>query len=241
MIDIHCHLLYRVDDGSGSPEESVAMLREAAKQGITAIILTPHYRHGMFPFDVERVIAHYKRIKPVAEELGITLYLGTEYHVNSQIVDYLRKGRCLTLAGTHYVLTEYDYNTEYSYMQNMTRELMMQGFTPVIAHVERYECILKKPVRAKELQSFGAMIQINCDAVLGMGGFAEKRCCKKLLQEAYVDIIASDSHGIENRVCHMEKCYSYVSRKYGEQVAELLMERNPARILAGNRIKYQER
>lgn len=239
MIDIHCHLLYKVDDGSGSPEESVAMLREAAAQGITAIIMTPHYRHGMFPFDLERVVAHYERIKPVAKELGIELYLGTEYHVNSRIIDYLRAGRCLTLAGTHYVLTEYAYGTEYSYIQNMTRDLILQGFLPVIAHAERYECIQKKPERAAELQSAGALIQINCDAVLGMGGHAEKRCCKKLLREAYVDIIASDSHGIEQRVCHMRKCYEHITKKYGGQIAQLLMERNPARILEGERIKYQ--
>ena len=55
MIDIHCHMTYGVDDGSKSIEESVAMLQEAKNQGIKAIILTPHYRHGMFTYPIEEI------------------------------------------------------------------------------------------------------------------------------------------------------------------------------------------
>ena len=39
MIDIHCHLLYGVDDGAKTIEESVAMLEAAKEQGISAMIL----------------------------------------------------------------------------------------------------------------------------------------------------------------------------------------------------------
>ena len=71
MIDIHCHLLYGVDDGAGTIEESVAMLKEAREHGIHGMILTPHYRHGMFSYPKEEIEEHFMQLKPYAEKLGI--------------------------------------------------------------------------------------------------------------------------------------------------------------------------
>ena len=105
MIDIHCHLLYGVDDGSKSLEESVEMLKIAKKQGITGIILTPHLRHGMFKHPLEKIERHYKKLMPYAKKLGIELKLGTEYHVATDMIDAFYGGLCHTLADTHRVFT----------------------------------------------------------------------------------------------------------------------------------------
>ena len=78
MIDIHCHLLYGVDDGAKTIEESVAMLEAAKEQGISAMILTPHYRHGMFAYPKEEIEEHFRILEPYAQKLGISLALGTE-------------------------------------------------------------------------------------------------------------------------------------------------------------------
>ena len=78
MVDIHCHLLYGVDDGAKTIEESAAMLQEAKNQGISAIILTPHYRHGFFAYPKEEIEEHFMRLSGVAKGLGIKITLGTE-------------------------------------------------------------------------------------------------------------------------------------------------------------------
>lgn len=234
MIDIHCHLLYRVDDGAHTIEESVEMLKEAKRQGIRAMILTPHYRHGMFGYPLAKVEEHYKNLLPYAKKLGIILKLGTEYHVNSDIVEAIKVGRCHTLADTKFVLTEYKYETQFSYIKKMSQELILNGYIPVIAHVERYACMTEDIDAAEELQDMGAWIQINADAVVGNHGRKVKKYCKKMLQAGYVDVIASDSHGIKERVCNMEDCYKYISKKFGEDYAEELMDTKPAQILSGN-------
>ena len=82
MIDIHCHLLYGVDDGAKTIEESVAMLEAAKEQGISAMILTPHYRHGMFAYPKEEIEEHFRILEPYAQKLGIYLALGTEYSMS---------------------------------------------------------------------------------------------------------------------------------------------------------------
>ena len=231
MIDIHCHMLFGVDDGPEKQEESVEMLKEAAAQGVTDIILTPHYRRGMFKFRKEETLARKAQLDAYAKEAGIRLHAGTEVHVNRDVIEYLEEGKCFTLANSEYVLTEYEYNTEYTYILQMTRELLRHGYIPVIAHVERYGCLVQKPERLEELRKIGALIQINAGAVVGQDGFLTKQYCKKILKNGWVDIVASDSHGIHKRICYMAKCHEYITRKFGEKLANRLMVKNPRKII----------
>lgn len=234
MIDIHCHLLYGVDDGPRTIEESVSMLEAARNQGIEAIILTPHYRHGMFSYPTETIAEHFTILKPYAAKIGIGLAIGTEYHVNGQIVEAMDSGRCGTLAGSHYVLSEYSHATEFSYMYQMTQEMVLHGYIPVIAHVERYACMTEDLSRAAQLRELGAWIQLNADAVLGLEGRGSKKYCKKMLAAGYVDVVASDSHGIKNRACHMQDCRKYLQKKFGDDYAGRLLRANPMKIITDN-------
>ncbi len=233
MIDIHCHLLYQVDDGAGSLEESAAMLREAKAQGVDEIILTPHYRHGMFSYPTDAIEENYIKLKNYADQLGVRLHLGSEYHVNSHIVEAFDTGRCHTLADGRYVLTEYAYHSEFAYIRQTSQELILHGYRPVVAHVERYGCMAEDVKLAHALQEMGVWIQVNADAVLGMEGRLAKKYCRKLLDEGWVDVVASDSHGLKKRACHLKKCCEYLQRKYGENYAKLLLCDHPAEIVRG--------
>ncbi len=101
----------------------------------------------------------------------------------------------------------------------------------MIAHVERYRCIREDINYAEELQMLGALIQVNADAILGIDGRKTKKFCKKALENDVVDIVASDSHGIRRRVCHLKKCYHYIEKKYGTARAKRLLSKNPKLIL----------
>lgn len=231
MIDIHCHLLYGVDDGAKKIEESVEMLKIAKKQGITGIVLTPHLRHGMFSYPLDKVEKHYEILKPHAQKLGIQLELGTEYHVATDMIDAFKDGRCHSLADSQYILTEYSHASEYSFVHKMTMESTFAGYVPIIAHVERYAC-LDDIDRIEELRRMGALIQINADSVLGLEGRRFKKYTRKLLKNRLVDVIASDSHGTQERVCNMQECYSVVAKKFGEDYAERIMQRIPSKIIS---------
>lgn len=232
MIDIHNHGLFEVDDGASSKKEAVRMLQDAAEQGITAIVLTPHYRHGMFKYQTELVDAHFAELKKEAEKIGIELFLGCEYHVNSRIIEYLQQGRCHPMADGKYVLTEYSYETEYAYIVEWTRILLRNGYIPIIAHAERYECMLRKPERIEEIIRFGAFVQLNADSVIGKIGFRVKRFCKKIVKDNYESlIIASDAHDMDERPSHMDQCYTYVSKKLGNEVAQAVFIQNPGEVV----------
>lgn len=230
MIDIHSHILYGADDGPEYIEESVEMLKDAKAQGVTAMIATPHYRHGMFSYAKNTVEQHFACLKSEAKKIGIELYLGTELHIDSMSVDHVESGRCHTLADTPYVLMEYKYDTPFPYIRESVQGMLRHGYVPVVAHVERYACMEKRS-NVEFLREIGAMIQVNADAIIGKDGFRAKMYTKKLLKEALVDFVASDSHGIQKRKSHMEKCQEYLYKRYDDRYVEKILEKNAEEIL----------
>lgn len=231
LIDIHNHTLFGVDDGPETIKESVAMLQGAAKQGIEAIICTPHFRQGMFGYEVDTVLAHYEELVPLASKEGIQLYLGCEYHVDGDMVEHLRSGRCKSLGGSDYVLAEYSHSTEAAYVRDSVHKLLANGYVPIIAHVERYACFTSTAL-SEEVRAMGAMLQCNADSILGIDGRVLEKNCKKLLKHGLVDIVASDAHGIQERKNHMSRCRQFVEKKYGQEYAEILFSVNPGKILS---------
>lgn len=230
MIDIHTHLLFDVDDGAKSLQESLAMIEDEKEQGVDAIILTPHYRHGMFPYQKEKIEENYRILKEESASLGVQLYLGTEQHVDSMTVKTLKTGRCHTLADTQYVLAEYRFETDFKFIKASIQDMISHGYIPIVAHVERYKCMddLKN---IELLREIGAMIQVNADAVIGKDGMRAKSYTKKLLKNGYVDFVASDCHGIKERSSNMGKCSEYLHKKYDYRYVDRILEENAKKIL----------
>lgn len=231
FIDIHNHTLFGVDDGPKEIETAIKMLEEAKAQGADAIVLTPHYRKGMFAYPVGKIESNFASLAQAAKKIGVRLYLGCEYHVNSDLISNIQSRKCRTLAESDYILTEYSWETEYTYIAEQTQRLLFCGYIPVIAHVERYQCFRKQPALCVELSNMGAMIQINADSVLGHAGFQAKQFCKKLLSRQWADVIASDAHDLAERSCRMGECRSRIEKKYGNEYAEALFVTNPMRII----------
>lgn len=235
MVDIHCHILYGVDDGSGSAETSRRIIDSMARQKITDVIATPHYRRHMFAYPQEAIEEAFRNISEYAQSAGIRLYPGCEYHVDHDIYSCLKDKRVHTLADTRYVLTEYSYSDDLPRIVEYTQELVMRGWQPVIAHAERCQVFQRKPKLIFEALDAGAMVQLNAGSILGTEGWGVKRCARKLLDLEAADFIASDTHDLEDRACRMEECRELVSRKYGEETAVRLFEKNAQQILSSIR------
>lgn len=231
--DIHNHSMFEVDDGAKDLEESMAMLRMAYEDGIRTIILTPHahYRRGWAtPEEIRDKVTRLQ--EQINEQCpGLSLYPGNELYFDSDMPDKIEYGEVCRLADTNYVLVEFSPQTEFLEIKRALREILCMGVAPILAHVERYECLYEKKDRVAELWDMGVYFQANAAGVLGVNGGREKSFLKHLLRKGCVQFIATDAHDTKERPPLLAKCVTYVWKKYGEEQALELFVRNPRRLL----------
>ena len=237
MIDIHSHVLYGVDDGAQSLDETRALLRQAYDQGIKTLIATPHQRKGRFEASRSTIDKHFQNLQTIAREVApdLTVHLGTEVFYSNSMLDRLEQGQILTLAGSDYVLVEFDYGLPYREIVRAIRAIQGLAYDVVIAHIERYDAFHKHPERVQEMRRLGCLIQVNAASLLPMGLFDRYKVLKKrarqLLDADLIDIIASDAHHVESRPYYMAEAYAFVAKKYGADYAHQLFVSNPEKII----------
>lgn len=234
IVDMHCHILPEVDDGAVSEKMAMEMIWSEKRQGVNRIILTPHYRVGVFETD-QKVIQHkFERLLELNERMktGVSLYLGCEFHRSSDMMEMLVSGQKPAMAGSKYVLVEFSHRDDYSRIRKTIYELSVKGWIPIIAHGERYPALMEDFDRVEEVLRLGGKLQITTGAVYGQHGFRYKRICKKLLTEDMVDFIATDAHDLKKRAPDFDRCIQYIEKKKGPAYARRVFVHNPGMILA---------
>ena len=234
-VDIHCHIMPGVDDGSRDMDTSLKMLEIAARDGITDVILTPHHKPLHHNVSVERNKIYTKRLQEAIDNAGINirLYSGNEIYYSDETQRELEEGKICTLAGSEYVLVEFHSTNPYSAICNAVYQIQGAGFIPIIAHVERYSDIVEHPAYVEELIDKGCYIQINALSVMGKYGFGIKLFSKKLLKNRLVHFVATDAHDIKKRAPRMADCRAYIQRKYGKDYADRIFYDNAMSVIRG--------
>ncbi len=223
IADIHTHVLPKVDDGSSSMEESLEMLKIAEQEGITHLICTPHQKYG----GRTGRSAAFKSLTEEAAKAGskIKLYLGAEVLYFRDLEQAVTEGKVFSINKGEYMLVEFHPQDSYVKIRNGLDDVFSLGYTPILAHAERYNCIVKQFARVEDLRGMGVKIQVNASSVTGSLGWGIKRFVHKLLKKQYVDYVATDAHNSEKRAPRIQKCKDFLYRKYDtEYVNDILFE-----------------
>ncbi len=224
MIDLHCHLLPGVDDGSRTVEQSVQVLRSMQEGGVTAVCLTPH-------FSVSRVVqglpeAHgqaFRALEPFVPE-GIQVHRGVELMLDRPVTEELLARPGLTLGGTKFILVEFTRLAAAPALGNALMQILRLGLVPVLAHPERYAAT--SPNAVWQWKSMGALMQVDATTIFQPGRRGQR--ARELLGHGLCDIMAADNHGDGRSLLAP---YRMLCEQNGEQVADLLARRNPEAIL----------
>lgn len=199
MIDLHTHILPRLDDGAKDSKVAEAMLKAEAAQGVTTVVLTPHYygrKHSPTQF-LSRRAESFERIRAVIPG-GMSVRLAAEVHFTGLNVPDYEELCKLAIEGTKYILFELPFEEKWSsaLIERIADFVFETGYIPVIAHAERYREVRRRPKFVWELIRCGCLIQINAQA------FLEKRdralACA-LLRHGQVHCLGTDAHDLERR------------------------------------------
>ena len=202
MIDLHCHILPNIDDGSSSLEESLEMAETAVKDGIHTIVATPHSLDGVYQNSVDTILSQVSELQGVLTENHIDLKLrpGADIHLCNDMVQQISSGRACTIDNAgKYILLELPSQMIPDGVKSEIFSLKLNGITPIITHPERNAMVQHDPGILYELVQMGALAQITAMSVTGdFGGFIA-RISAELLKSRLVHIIASDAHSAHDR------------------------------------------
>lgn len=228
MTDIHCHLLPMVDDGGDDILKSLEILRAMVLNGTDKVILTPHGADGARINTPEFLTEKFNAFVKTVREAGINvkLYLGEEVAFTRDFYNR-KKSDFLTLAGSKALLIEFLF-CESEDISDEVYNLSALGYTPVVAHVERYENAFNEKCLA-EIKAAGGVTQVNADTLLKERGESAYKKCVKFIKNGLIDVVASDTH--QFRVPSLKAAEAVVRKKCGEEAAEALFFKNAEKII----------
>lgn len=235
-IDCHNHVLWNVDDGLQLVEETHVALQQASKDGFVALCVTPHVIPGKTTNEhVRKIKDKFELFKAIADQYNIAAFLGCELKMNYEMMQAIDNDIVIPMNNSRYILTEFSLTrdvTTIEYIDEYLLDLVDRGYTPIIAHVERY---FPKGVDLKQVQkwvNYGCVIQINRTSLLGMYGKILKTNCEKLLKNKLVSLVCSDAHSISgSRVLKLSDTYNILCSIVGIYNAGILLYENPLNII----------
>lgn len=228
MIDIHCHILPEVDDGSRSLNESIEMAMIAKEQGITKIVNTSHYHPDFRYKKGEELLKELEDFNNVLKEnmIDIEVVIGNEIYYTKDLIKEIDELDFYTLNNSRYILIELPPTNFPKDLCNIVYELKEKNYIPVFAHVERYREVQENPELIYEVINAGAIIQVNSHSILGKSGKELQKVCNTLLNRNMFHVVGTDAHSSKRRTPIFLDAYKYVSEKYSKEMADDLFIKN---------------
>ena len=188
-VDNHSHVLYGVDDGIKTLEDSLKVLDFMEKAGVETLWLTPHIMEDV-PNTSEDLKGRFAELQ-AAYSGSIRLRLAAEYMLDTLYMERLR-GRDLRLHGGDLVLVETSTWSSPIDLWDMLEETLKAGYRPLIAHPERYRYMGMNDY--ERLRKMGCQLQLNLPSIVGVYGEEPQAKAMQLLEKGWYCMFGTDCH-----------------------------------------------
>jgi protein-tyrosine phosphatase len=237
MVDLHCHILFGLDDGPKLLDDSLAMAEDAIADGITHVVATPHCS-SQFLFDFANVQA--KRDE-LAEKLHgrLKLATGCDFHLNHENLLAIRKHpEPFCINQKDYLLVEFNEFSIPPAVDQTLHELQLAGLRPIITHPERNPILRSQPDRLIQWVRLGCFAQITAGSLSGVFGPGAKEDAWSWMTRGLIHFVSSDAHNTARRPLKLRFAYDSVAQQLGEETARALLIENPLAAFNGDPLPY---
>jgi len=241
LIDIHNHIIWDVDDGAKSLEESIEMAKIAEEDGIHKIIATPHYMEDSYCAKKEEIQFKINVLNESIkkEKINIEILEGHEVFLTVDIIDKIQENEVMTLNNSKYILIEFSLMNIPQNAEKIINNIMKQGYRPIIAHPERINSVVSNPDSIIPFIEMGCLTQITSGSILGLFGSKIKKTAEEMIVKNMAYIIASDGHNTKVRKPKISKAYKRITELTDdENVKE--MKKRTLQIINNEDMEYIE-
>lgn len=225
MIDFHSHILPGIDDGSASLEESIALLRMEAEQGITHVVATPHFyaRYDTPEEFLDRRDRAEAALRRRMERIpGLPrLSVGAEvyFYRGMSESEFLPR---LAIRGTGCIMVEMPQPPWQEYIYQELLDIQSKwGITPVIAHIDRYIRPFHTYHIPERLEQLPVLVQANADFFLER---ATAGMAMRMLRADRIQLLGSDCHNMNSRKPNLGPALDRIRKQLGEQVLDRIAD-----------------
>ena len=243
MIDLHAHILPRLDDGPQDLTQALELARCMCDDGIRAAVAAPHMFDGLYNVARADILAGVAQLGAALQRESIPLQLlpGGEAHAQSDLCERVRLGEAMTVAdgGTH-LIVEFSRDVIPRGMEQTLFDLRLQGITALIAHPERHRAFQEDPRRLLPFVRAGHWIQVTAGSLTGDYGPHAERCACDLVRRRMAHVVATDTHSADRRPPRLRAARAVVERLTGAAETQEIFDARPEAILRGETVALPE-
>lgn len=207
-VDRHSHILYGVDDGVRTMDESLQCISLYEHAGLSDLWLTPHVMEDI-PNKTENLKSRFDELVsayvPEGESYAgkVRLHLAAEYMLDTEFSRRLESGDLLVMENNT-VLVETSTWSSPVEMYSLLERTLSAGYHPLFAHVERYHYMTVEDY--DRLIAMGVKMQLNFGSLVGGYGENSRKRAHTILEKGYYTCIGSDCHRL-----------SFINKVFGEK------------------------
>lgn len=235
MIDIHNHIIPRLDDGPSTLEESLEMARIAVNDGIKTIVATPH-NNGLYQNGVEKITKEVEQFNLSLKQEGIPLKVlpGADIHIEFSLLKDIKEKKAMTVNNNmRYIMLELPTFGMPQHLSEFIWELRVSGITPIFTHPERNETIQAGINILYDFIMQGGHSQITAMSLTGEFGKKAQKCAVSLLRYNLAHVIATDAHSVKRRPPVLSAGLKIAAKTVGHEHALRMVNEIPDKIIKG--------
>lgn len=213
VADMHSHLLPGIDDGAKNIEESIQMIKALQSLGYKQLLCTPHVMHDFYNNSTATIQERLQDLQQSLQRQNNTVKIdaAAEYYFDEELKKRLTSDDIIGFGENgEYLLFEFSYFNEHQGVFDGVTNIIEAGYTPVLAHPERYPYYSEELNKYHELKSLGLHFQINLMSLTGHYGESAKRAAEFLIENNLVEFVGTDIH----RIGHIDQIKKVLKNKH---------------------------